>query len=129
MQADVFSISRKGVLTLGEVQQIIPVVRKITQQIKEDIDSLMQKLEALNGQPLKAAQMESEINLKMDEWNSKISRLGGIAKGLWLVDFDSGDGFYCWQYPEKELLYWHAYAEGFDGRVPIQQKIRVDHHY
>ena len=129
MQANVISISRKGVLTLGEVQQVLPIIRKITAQIKEDVDRLMQAMENQSDNPVKSAELESKVNVKLDEWNAKVTRLGGITKGLWLVDFDSGDGFYCWKYPETDILFWHAYNEGFKGRVPIRQKIRVDHHY
>ena len=41
-------------------------------------------------------------------------------KGLWLVDFDSGAGYYCWKYPEPSLDYFHGYEEGFAGRLPLQ---------
>ena len=129
MQARVISISRKGVLTLGEVQQILPIIKKITTQIKDDVDRLMQALEGSVENPVKTADIESKINFKLDEWNSKITRLGGITKGLWLVDFDSGDGFYCWKHPEPDIMFWHAYNEGFKGRVPIRHKIQVDHNY
>ncbi|MBC86314.1 MAG: hypothetical protein CL677_03965 [Bdellovibrionaceae bacterium] len=129
MQASVISISRKGVLTLGEVQQILPIIKKITTQIKDDVDRLMQALEGSVENPVKTADIESKINFKLDEWNSKITRLGGITKGLWLVDFDSGDGFYCWKHPEPDIMFWHAYNEGFKGRVPIRHKIQVDHNY
>ena len=28
------------------------------------------------------------------------------VKGLWLVDFDNGSGYYCWQYPEEGLQFY-----------------------
>jgi hypothetical protein len=46
--------------------------------------------------------------------------LGLEVKGLWLVDFDNGSGYYCWRWPEEDLAYFHGYDEGFDGRVRIQ---------
>ena len=46
--------------------------------------------------------------------------LGADVKGLWLVDFDSGAGYYCWQWPEQELAFFHTYDEGFAGRTRIQ---------
>ena len=46
--------------------------------------------------------------------------LGLDVKGLWLVDFDNGSGYYCWRWPETELAYFHGYEEGFAGRVRIQ---------
>ena len=46
--------------------------------------------------------------------------LGVEVKGLWRVDFDNGSGYYCWQWPEEQLEYFHDYEEGFEGRSRIQ---------
>ena len=54
------------------------------------------------------------------EWANEILSLGAVIKGLWLVDFDSGAGYYCWKYPEPSLEYFHSYDEGFAGRLPLQ---------
>lgn len=53
------------------------------------------------------------------EWAAAILALGVEVKGLWLVDFDSGAGYYCWRHPEPALEYFHAYEEGFGGRVKL----------
>jgi hypothetical protein len=53
------------------------------------------------------------------EWAESIIALGIEVKGLWLVDFDNGDGYYCWRYPELGLQYFHGYEEGFGGRVKL----------
>ena len=53
----------------------------------------------------------------LHDWASSILQLGVDVKGLWLVDFDSGDGiYYCWQHPEEKLEYFHDYDSGFAGR-------------
>jgi hypothetical protein len=54
------------------------------------------------------------------DWAREILSLGVVIKGLWLVDFDSGAGYYCWKYPEPSLEYFHGYDEGFAGRLPLQ---------
>lgn len=54
------------------------------------------------------------------EWAKEILSLGAVIKGLWLVDFDSGAGYYCWKYPEPSLEFFHGYEEGFSGRLPLQ---------
>jgi hypothetical protein len=46
--------------------------------------------------------------------------LGLEIKGLWLVDFDNGSGYYCWRWPEPALEYFHGYEAGFAGRARIQ---------
>ena len=38
---------------------------------------------------------------------------------LWLVDWDNGDGYYCWRFPEETVSFFHSYEEGFGGRLPI----------
>ena len=45
--------------------------------------------------------------------------LGIVVKGLWLVDFDNGEGYYCWKYPEPAIRHYHGYDEGFAGRMKI----------
>ncbi|MCB0356948.1 MAG: DUF2203 family protein, partial [Bdellovibrionales bacterium] len=83
----------------------------------------MIQLESLSPNQLDLIhQIESEINELIHEWHGKVRRLAGTPKGLWLVDFDAGFGYYCWKFPEAELSYWHNYNEGFDKR----KKITVD---
>jgi hypothetical protein len=53
-------------------------------------------------------------------WAEEVQSLGLEAKGLWLVDFDNGQGYYCWCYPEETVRHYHGYEEGFRGRMPIQ---------
>lgn len=68
---------------------------------------------------------ESESNEPADyerivtEWAESILSMGIEVKGLWLVDFDSGSGYYCWRHPEPALEYFHGYEEGFGGRVKL----------
>src|SRR5262249_5376345 len=47
------------------------------------------------------------------DWARAVVSLGAEIKGLWLVDFDSGGGYYCWKYPEPALEFFHGYDEGF----------------
>jgi hypothetical protein len=66
------------------------------------------------------AALEEARRSVVEDWVEEISSLGCVAKGLWLVDWDCGDGYYCWRYPEQALAHFHGYDEGFAGRVPVQ---------
>ena len=55
-----------------------------------------------------------------DSCRREMEALGADVKGLWLVDFDNGSGYYCWQYPEDGLDHFHSYEEGFAGRIRSQ---------
>ena len=56
----------------------------------------------------------------LNGWREEVEALGIEVKGPWLVDFDSGAGYYCWKWPEESLEFFHGYDEGFAGRVPLQ---------
>ncbi|HYR28370.1 MAG TPA: DUF2203 family protein [Thermoanaerobaculia bacterium] len=55
----------------------------------------------------------------VQDWAESVMALGIEVKGLWLIDFDSGGGYYCWKYPEPALEFFHGYDEGFGGRVKL----------
>ena len=55
----------------------------------------------------------------VQRWAHQMEALGAEVKGVWLVDFDNGTGYYCWKWPEEELAWFHTYEDGFGGRVRI----------
>src|SRR5207245_11500308 len=62
---------------------------------------------------------QAQVEALVTRWAQDVMALGLEVKGLWLVDFDSGSGYYCWQYPEEGLQFFHTYEEGFRGRTRI----------
>ncbi|MCB0390208.1 MAG: DUF2203 family protein [Bdellovibrionales bacterium] len=116
----VVDISRRGVLSFDEACERVLVLKRLTVRYAELVERKMTQLESLSESHLELIHdIENEINILIHEWHGKVRRLGGIPKGLWLVDFDAGFGYYCWKFPEAELSYWHTYNEGFDNRKKI----------
>ena len=60
------------------------------------------------------------IRARVSHGARSMEALGLEVKGLWLVDFDNGEGYYCWRWPEPDLAYFHGYDEGYSGRIRIQ---------
>jgi len=102
-------LEEKKIFTLAQAQEMLPRVRQITSEAVARYDSLGE-----------APETEEERQELVREWVRQLSTLGVEIKGLWLVDFDSGAGYYCWKYPEPSLDYFHGYEEGFAGRLPLQ---------
>lgn len=100
----------------------MPVVVRITSQYSEQVQKRIQIIEALSDENEDLInETEAEINDLIQQWQSKIQKLGGVTKGLWIADFDSGDGYFCWKYPEERILFWHKYSDGFSGRISIEK--------
>jgi hypothetical protein len=85
-----------------------------------EVEALLEQREAGKGGTLAAEPLDAQIGKLTGDWARAMEALGLDVKGLWLVDFDSGSGYYCWRWPETELAYFHGYEEGFAGRVRIQ---------
>lgn len=103
------SSPQKKVFTLDEARSLLPKVKEITSEAVFRFARVAETEEA-----------EEERQGVVGEWAREILALGAEIKGLWLVDFDSGAGYYCWKYPEPSLEYFHGYEEGFAGRLPLQ---------
>jgi hypothetical protein len=100
---------QKKIFTLDEARSLLPKVKEITSEAVFKFARLAEGEET-----------EEERQGVVGEWAREILALGAEIKGLWLVDFDSGAGYYCWKYPEASLEYFHDYEEGFAGRLPLQ---------
>jgi hypothetical protein len=120
----VITINRRGIFSLEEAQRILPVVRRITFEFSAKVELLIARLETLQlNQTETICALEKQVNDYIQTWNEKIRKLGAEPRGLWVVDFDSGAGYYCWKHPETEILFWHSYEDGYSGRKPLAQEI------
>jgi regulator of sirC expression with transglutaminase-like and TPR domain len=97
----------RRIFTLDEARALLPRVREITHEAVERYSQL-------------PGDMEDERRAVVEGWARELSAIGLEIKGLWLVDFDSGAGYYCWKYPEPALDHFHGYEEGFAGRLALQ---------
>jgi hypothetical protein len=116
--AEVIEINQKRFFTLEAARGLLPVIRRVTEKSFQDIKRLSSQLNYVKDQARKG-DLEKEVQQAFQNWTQKISKLGCEAKGMWLVDFDTGEGYFCWHYPEPHIEYFHGYFEGFRGRVRI----------
>ena len=115
---EVFEFNRKRVFTLEEARELLPIVRRLTKGAHDEVKLLTSQLSYHNS-PEQRGKVETRVEELFRDWFQKMKKLGCEAKGMWLVDFDSGQGYYCWHYPEMEVEHFHGYSEGFRGRVKV----------
>ena len=96
----------KRIFSYEQAVALLPEVQRVTSDAVERLEAVVSD--------------ESEAYERIvTEWAETVMSLGLEVKGLWLVDFDSGGGYYCWRHPEPALEYFHGYEEGFGGRVKL----------
>lgn len=118
----IIEINRQSVFSLEEAQELLHVIYRITKQSCEKVEGLIARLDTLPpGQDQLASSLETQVNQLIAEWQAKVTKLGAMPKGLWIADFDSGDGYYCWKYPERKIEFWHKYTDGFSKRLRVAE--------
>ena len=105
--------------TLEEARALLPEVRRITDEAAEALRDIAQEIQSLGAADPRRETLEEEYVDRVKNWQEEIQDVGCEVKGLFLVDFDNGEGFYCWKWPEQDVDHFHGYEEGFDGRMRI----------
>ena len=118
------------VFSLAEAQTLFPLVRGITSRTADELAPVQRQLKMLPRRSQEMQAAEQRYQAIVSAWVNKMRRLGLVVKGLWLVDFDTGDGYLCWKYPELKLVHYHGYDEGFAGRQPLDEVLEtLDPHW
>ena len=105
--------------TLTQARQLLPSVQEMTADAVKQAEALADAMDEIDEDDPQRSVLGAELKMIVDDWADRIREMGLEAKGLWLVDFDNGEGYYCWQHPEASLSHYHGYEEGFAGRMKI----------
>jgi hypothetical protein len=104
----------KKIFSYDEAAAMLPEVQRLTEEAYRKVEAL--GAIAAGGSN---AETDGKLNDIVNDWARTLVERGLEVKGLWLVDWDNGSGYYCWRYPEDGLHYYHSYEEGFGGRMRI----------
>ena len=117
--AEVFELKQGKQFSLAGARAMLPLIKRITDEAVLQMELLKDHIEDIDPDPAHHPYYERELSAIVEKWAQKIMKLGCMPKGMWLVDFDNGEGFYCWHYPEEDVEFFHSYAESFANRTPI----------
>ena len=104
-------LSERKIFSYAEAAALLPEVQRLTAYAFQKVEDLREGAGAV---------ARAEVEAIVEAWAQAVRGRGIEVKGLWLVDFDNGSGYYCWRYPEDGLNYYHSYEDGFNGRMRIQ---------
>jgi hypothetical protein len=112
--------SKRKIWTLEDARKIFPQIYKITEKYYHQVEALRARMEAIIPENEQET-LEDEVSKLIQLWAFSMFEFGVEVKGLWLIDFDNGKGYYCWKYNEPDILYEHDYFSGYQGRKLIQE--------
>jgi hypothetical protein len=108
-----------AIFTLGEARALLPQVQEITRRYYDRVEVLRESMPDPDDSTA-IKRLEQRITTELQHWVAALNELGVEVKGLWVADFDSGDGYYyCWKLGEDDIEHFHRYETGFAGRRPI----------
>jgi len=119
MAPEIFELKKNKCFTIAEARALLPVIKRITHEAVDQVTHLEEEMTEANPEPALQVRFEEQLSDIVQRWSNKVTKLGAIPKGFWLVDFDNGTGYFCWKYNETALDYFHDYAQGFSGRTPL----------
>jgi hypothetical protein len=110
----------RSIFSLDEARALLPRVKHMTADAVRRAEGLAAQLHGVNEDEPEYAVLSAALRDVVNGWADELQNLGVQPKGLWLVDFDNGVGYYCWCYPEAGIMHYHGYSDGFAGRMKIQ---------
>jgi hypothetical protein len=113
------SRTTRRIFSLDDASRLLPEVKLATAEAVREAESLASELRRHGEADPRHQELSDRLSEVVSRWSARIQALELEAKGLWLVDFDNGEGYYCWQYPEDAITHFHGYDEGFAGRMKI----------
>ena len=109
------------IFSLAEAQSLLPLVRKVTSRAVSDFGPVRlcyrNLLDCDPRKPHLALQYEKVVRL----WMTKMERFGLVARGLWAVDFDTGDGYLSWRFPELRLAFFVDFEDSNMTRQSLSE--------
>ena len=108
------------IFSLQEARALLPDVKHLTADAVRQTETLASQLHGLQEDDPDYTSLRAALQQVANAWAEQVRSLGLEAKGLWLVDFDNGEGYYCWSYPETTISHYHDYGDGYAGRMSIQ---------
>lgn len=120
---EIIPIHSRRTFSQADVERMLPVVRRITERAALACGRARDELRFVpEGEPLRA-RIAGDVDLAVRRWAMKISQLGCEPRGLWIVDFDAGDGWFTWRLGDETACFFHPYDAGPAANAPFAEKL------
>ena len=121
--ARIGSPTSSRMFSLNEAEELMPMIIKLTQRAVDELAPVQQTIATMLVSDPRLAEVEQRYEFIVRHWVGKMNRLGALVKDLWRVDFDTGDGYLSWKYPEITLSHYYSYNQEFSARQPLSELV------
>ncbi len=104
--SNVFHINSRRTFSEEDARSLLPVIRRITEQAARSSSEIQEQLRWVPREEALYRRLTRQLESIVRTWASKISRLGCGPRGIWLVDFDAGNGWFSWRYGDDDLNFF-----------------------
>ena len=108
---------------LSEAKEHLPLVASITENHQNELAPIQARLNRMLSNDPRRAPIERAYENVVDKWRAKIEHLGASVHGLWVVEFDVGEGVLSWRYPELSINYIRLHEQSFASRTKLKDYI------
>ncbi|MFH0799320.1 MAG: DUF2203 family protein [Pseudomonadota bacterium] len=109
---DVIPIHSRRIFSIEEAEAILPIVRRITDRAAADAGELQEQLRFVPADEPLSKRLHMELDAVVRRWSVKVAQLGCEPRGIWLVDFDAGEGWFSWRIGDDRLNFFHPHEAG-----------------
>ncbi len=108
---------------LAEARELLPLINAVTKSHREMLQPVQERLNRLLSNDPRRASIEREFEQIVSRWKAKIEQLGPSVFGLWVVEFDVGEGCLSWRYPETSLNFFRSNGASYADRQRLSKYI------
>lgn len=116
--------SRGKLFNLAEAKELLPLIRSMTQTHQTLLQPIQDRLNRMLSNDPRRGLHEREFEDIVSRWKTKIEKLGAHVNGLWVVEFDVGEGCLCWRYPDVGFNFFRVHGTSFADRQRLRHYIQ-----
>ncbi len=102
--------------SLDEAKDLLDLVKRITERHQQELVPIRYVLDRMLSNDPRRPAIESDFEAVVARWKNKMEQLGLSTHSLWVVEFDVGDGYLCWRYPELSINHFRGYDAPLSAR-------------
>lgn len=114
--AEIIPILSERKFTEEQAESMLPTVKRITAEAARQAAKIEEQLRFIPREEPIFGRLATELDLLIRRWAIKLKKLGLRPTGLWIVDFDAGDGWFTWRLGDEHVSYFSSPGTEFEVR-------------